>query len=109
VSDLLDGEFDVTQNIKVVDELKYELLAYVSKLFGSMLVAGEDNVRAEALSNIIISAYILGNKTGIDTDFISEKVVNKLRLNLLNNKLSNESYDLLKFIRYGCDNVQKKM
>ena len=66
----LPDDFDVTQNIKLVEKLKSEILSSVSDLFSQMIMpsknlAANSNERAQILADIIIFTYILGDKLGI--------------------------------------------
>jgi hypothetical protein len=95
----LPDDFDVTQNIKLVEKLKSELLSSVSELFSDMLVPINNNERAQTLADIIIFTYILADKLGITNTMIDSKAASKLKLNIVEqNILYTQSVNLLKHI-----------
>ena len=98
----MPNDFDVTQNIKLVEKLKSELLSSVSELFSEMLSPSNNNERSEILADIIIFTYILGDKLGISNNYIDSKAASKLKLNIVNqNILYMQSVNLLKHITRG--------
>ncbi len=95
----MPDDFDVTQNIKLVEKLKSELLSSVSELFSDMLVPINNNERAQTLADIIIFTYILADKLGITNTMIDSKAASKLKLNIVEqNILYTQSVNLLKHI-----------
>ncbi len=77
-------DFDVTQNIKLVEMLKSRLLTATADLYAN-LAEDEPNVveRGEILSNMIIITYMLSNRLGLSYSSIDIKAVKKLRLEIL--------------------------
>lgn len=101
----MPNEFDITQNIKLVEKLKSELLSSVSELFSQMLSPSINNDRSQTLADIIIFTYILANKLGISNNSIDLKVASKLKLNIVEqNILYTQSVNLLKHITRGGGN-----
>ena len=95
----MPDDFDITQNIKLVEKLKSELLSSVSDLFSQMLLASNNNDRSQTLADIIIFTYILGDKLGISNTTIDSKAASKLKLNIVEqNVLYTQSVNLLKHI-----------
>lgn len=100
----MPDDFDVTQNIKLVEKLKSEILSSVSDLFSQMIMpsknlAANSNERAQILADIIIFTYILGDKLGITNSVIDAKAASKLKLNIVEqNILYTQSVNLLKHI-----------
>ena len=92
-------DIDVTQNIKLVEKLKSELLSSVAELYRQMFSATDIKDMTETISDVIIFTYLLGNKLGIGSEAIDLKAVSKLKLNVVEkNILYNESLRLLKHI-----------
>ena len=79
----MPDDFDITQNIKLVEKLKCELLSSVSDLFLQMLAPSNNNERAETFADIIIFTYILADKLGIGNNTIDMKAASKLKLNIV--------------------------
>ncbi len=95
-----DNEFDITKNIKIIEWLKSELLESTSSLYKSMLQTSEvDNAeRSEILANMTILIYILSDRLGISYNTLDLKVLNKLKLGILdeeNNKDFNNDFKQL--------------
>lgn len=89
---------DITQSIKLVEKLKSELLTSVADLYSNMLSPNDDE-RVDIFADIIIFTYILANKLGINNNTIDAKIVNKLKLSILeDNILYTELVGLLKHI-----------
>lgn len=98
----LTDDFDVTQNIKLIEKLKSELLASVSELFCEMTEKHDINDLAETFADIIIFNYILADRLGINNSVVNMKAVNKLKLNIVRkNILYTESVNLLRHIERG--------
>ncbi len=92
-------DIDVTQNIKLVEKLKSELLSSVAELYSQMLSPNDTRNMTETFSEIIIFTYLLGNKLGIGSEAIDLKAASKLKLNIVEkNILYSESVNLLKHI-----------
>ena len=93
------NDFDVTQNIRLVEKLKYELLSSVSDLFSEMFSQSDNNDRVETLADIIIFTYMLANILGVSNSAVDAKAVSKLKLNIVEqNILYSQSVNLLKHI-----------
>lgn len=74
-------EIDVAKNLKMIDWLKAEMVDSVAELFKSLLLKSSDAV-CDALSTIIILAYILGQKVGVSFAAVDTKIKNKLNISL---------------------------
>ncbi len=79
-------DFDVTQNIKLIEKLKCELLMSVSELFCEMNEKHEIDDLVEIFARIIIFNYVLADKLGINNKVIDAKVIDKLKLNIIGEK-----------------------
>jgi len=74
-------EIDVAKNLKMIDWLKAEMVDSIAQLFKSLLLKSSDAV-CDALSTIIILAYILGQKVGVSFAEVDTKIKNKLHISL---------------------------
>jgi septal ring factor EnvC (AmiA/AmiB activator) len=98
----VNKEFNIAQNIRFVDELKSGLLNSVAELFSDLIEPNNDkDNRTEIMANIICAVYLLGSKTGIENKILNNKIIDKLRLNILEKKMCKESLEILKFIKHG--------
>ncbi|MFA5524575.1 MAG: MazG-like family protein [Tissierellales bacterium] len=80
-----DKNIDITKNIKVIEWLKSELLMAIASLY-DILVKGIQNSHdalLDAVSNIILVAYLLGKRLGISYESIDAKVEEKAKLALV--------------------------
>lgn len=93
-------DFDIVKNISVIEKLKCDLLSGTSDLFSGMTVSGTTiSERKELLAEIIISAYLLSSRLGIDLSEIDRTILNKLKTGLLEQSpLSKDKSLLYKFI-----------
>lgn len=58
------GHIDVAKSIRVIDWLKAEMVGSVASLLRSLVNGGEDLI-ADCLAGIIMTAYVLGKRVGI--------------------------------------------
>lgn len=87
-------DINITKNIRIIDWLKSELLTSVSELFKVLLnntVMAQEAVLS-AISNIIIVAYLLAKRLGIDFVQIDLKVAGKLKLEIEENHELEKSF-----------------
>lgn len=80
-----DRDFDITKTIKIIEWLKAQLLADVSQLFSGMVEGSSrrSDEHIDTLANMIILIYLLGKKLGVSYDALDVKVLNKLKLGML--------------------------
>ena len=77
-------EPDITGNIKLIEEFKSNLLSSVAQLYASMTdLKSTTKEKTEILSNIIITAYLLADKLGISYNTLDQKVLNQLKIGIL--------------------------
>lgn len=74
-------EFDIARNIRVIEWLKTELVEAVAALFKGMLKGSEEAI-LDCLASIVITAYILGRRIGVNFGRIDLKIETKLRLSI---------------------------
>lgn len=76
---------DITRNIKIIEFLKSEILTTVATLFQTLLKgarAGQD-ILIDTLANLILVTYLLGKRLGIGFSVIDTKIMEKLKIGLL--------------------------
>ncbi len=71
------GQIDVAKSIRVIEWLKAEMLGSVASLFKSMVNGGEELI-ADCLAGIIMTAYVLGKRVGIAHTLIDQRLKEKV-------------------------------
>ena len=81
---LSSSDIDITKNIKLIESFQCQLLNTVAELFTSLADAGVSNKeRADILSNIVILTYLLADRLGISYTALDAKVLNNIKLGIL--------------------------
>lgn len=94
------GQFDVARSIRVIEWLKAEMVGSVASLFKSMVNGGEDLI-ADCLAGIIMTAYILGKRVGIAHTRIDQRLKEKVSAGITDGHEIEEWYgDLTSLFRY---------
>ncbi len=91
-----DRDIDITRNIKIIEWLKSELLTDLADLNKALVNGIREEVHesvTESLSNIILEAYLLGRRLGINYSAIENRIHRKIKLGLV------EEHDIEKY--YG--------
>ncbi len=70
-------EIDITQNLRVIEWLKADLVDTTGALFKSLLKKG-DEMTGDALAAIIIICYLLGKRVGISFTTVDTCIKKKL-------------------------------
>lgn len=98
----MEGKLFVTQNIKLIEMLKSQLLGYIADLYAGMNDENESfEKRCEIFVNLIIINYVLASKLDISPSVLDINVVKKLKIAVLedNNILHNEVLELLRHLK----------
>ncbi|MDD3268972.1 MAG: MazG-like family protein [Syntrophomonadaceae bacterium] len=74
-------DIDITKNLKTIEWLKAELVDSVAALLKALLKTGNDMI-ADAVANIIIIAYLLGRRVGLNLHAIDAQIKNKLQTSI---------------------------
>jgi len=87
-----DRDFDITKTIKTIEWLKSQLLADVSQLFSGMVEgpAKRSDEHIDTLANMVILIYLLGKKLGVSYDTLDLKMLNRLKLGMLDSNNTEE-------------------
>jgi hypothetical protein len=99
-------DFDIIGNMKIVDNYKNFLLSSVADLFSTVGKGSrmDTDVVLDELSEIVILAYLLGKRFGINYSSIDERVVKKLKIGVLEeNGIEKEYQDYSKLIAFFKD------
>lgn len=80
-----EKEFDIAKNVRLIDWLKSELLTSVADLFKllSSGIKGSQEAIADCIASIILAAYLLGKRLGIQFEQIDRKLEGKIRLGII--------------------------
>jgi hypothetical protein len=87
------GDFDITKKIKLIEQLKSQLLSDVSTLYSNMIDDKEEYDNIDVIVDMLIISYLLSDQLGISFEALDLKMKNKLKLILLDNT---EKYSLRK-------------
>ncbi len=84
---IIDKELDITKNIKIIESLKCELLSDLAQLFVGMNdpMSTEATEKDDILANIIMVTYMLAKKLGVPYHALDMKILNRLKLGILEN------------------------
>ncbi|WP_203227759.1 MazG-like family protein [Calorimonas adulescens] len=74
---------DIAKNIKMIEFYKTELLSSLSFLYGAMFKGKSDDDITDALSDIVLTAYLLGKRLGMDYSEIDAHVLDKIHLQII--------------------------
>lgn len=79
------GELEITRKIKIIEQLKSQLLTDVASLFSNMAsdeISSEENLNL--LADIVIITYFLTDKLGTSYNGLDIRIINKLKMALIN-------------------------
>lgn len=74
-------DIDVAKNLKTIEWLKAELVDSVAALLKALLKTGNDMI-GDAVANIIIIAYLLGRRVGVNFQSIDTQINSKLHTSI---------------------------
>lgn len=82
---VLSQETDITKNIKVIEFLKSELLTAVAALHQNLLKGTKIGQEAilDILANLVLVTYLLGKRLGIAYSLIDSKILEKIRIGMI--------------------------
>lgn len=87
-----EKELDITKNIKIIESLKCELLSDLAQLYTGMYDSQSNEAleKDDILANMVMITYILAKRLGIPYHKLDMKILNKLKLGIIQN--DNEWY-----------------
>lgn len=98
-------ETDITRNIRVIEFLKSELLTTVASLYQNLLKGtkvGQDII-LDILANLVLVTYLLGKRLGITYSLIDAKIMEKIRIGMIEEHETEKWYgdlsDLNEYLR----------
>lgn len=74
---MLSRESDILHKLRLIEQLKADLLASVAELFQAMAQSGGKTL-AGALAAVVVSCYVLGRRMGIAFGDLDDAIVDKL-------------------------------
>lgn len=89
------GNIDITKNIRLIEQLKSELLLNTATLFSLLTDENPEIIKgrtSDAISNIIITAYLLAKRLGIEYHQIDQFVNNTLKKEINTNHEIEKNY-----------------
>lgn len=101
------GEIDITQNIKLIESYQCELLNLLAQLYSSM----QNNKigtkeRAEILSDMVIMIYLLSERLGVSFTALDTKILNHLRIGILEEEANTQWKTALLSLRKHIDKTR---
>ncbi|HKM39923.1 MAG TPA: MazG-like family protein [bacterium] len=76
-----EAELDITKSLRAIEWLKTELLGAVTLVFRA-LAQGCDNIITDALTQIILIVYLLGNRLGVGFASLDQRLSQMVRQSL---------------------------
>ncbi|MDI6604815.1 MAG: MazG-like family protein [Thermoanaerobacteraceae bacterium] len=95
----MESNFDIAKNIKNIENLKIQLLNYTASLFKAFNDDDKSLELIDDICNILITAYLLGNKLGYDFTEIDEEIRKKIKL-IPSDIKQNDEYNYKEFAVY---------
>ncbi|HOR86303.1 MAG TPA: MazG-like family protein [Bacillota bacterium] len=82
---LLNQDTDITKNIRIIEFLKSELLTTVASLYQGLLKGTKvgQEVIQDTLANLVLVTYLLGKRLGISYSLIDSRMLEKIRIGML--------------------------
>lgn len=77
---------DITKNIRLIENLKSELLGCIAHLYSQMASDRCEDIREVALdtlTDVIIISYLLSRRMGLDYAVLEREIASKIRLGLV--------------------------
>ena len=83
-----NSQVDITKTIRIIEGLKSELLTNVAQLYGNMANgrAVEKEENSNVLADMVTIIYLLAWKMGISYEEVDKKLLDKIDLNILEEK-----------------------
>lgn len=94
-------DFDITKNIRIIEMLKSQLLTDIADLYNNLYQTNSEfSERSDILADLILTTYLLSNRLGLSYNSLDLKVINKLKLGVLeeNSPLHDDVSELLRYI-----------
>ncbi|HEY5562227.1 MAG TPA: MazG-like family protein [Clostridiaceae bacterium] len=95
-------DLNIMANIKIIEELKAELLGFIADFYKELTKGG--NIAKETLLNSLASTmivlYILGDRLGFSYKALDEKMKNKLKKDLDVSNIQKEGQDFTRLINH---------
>lgn len=96
-------DFNIISNVKIVEELKAELLCIIGDFYKLLVKGSNASEKAilECISGAIIILYILADRLGYSNRIVDEEIKKKLKLGIIEkDNIEVEGKDLSKLYNY---------
>lgn len=108
----MGNSLDVTRNLRIIENLKSELLEGIAALYRHLadpVLEDTRDVAADTLSEMIVISYLLGKRLGVDYSTMDRHISKKIRLGLINeNEIEKYFGDLSELARVRSGEAQKR-
>ncbi|HCD10457.1 MAG: hypothetical protein XD37_0857 [Thermoanaerobacter thermocopriae] len=95
----MKNNLEIAKNIRSIENLKIKILGKVYSLLKAFNEDESGEVLVDNLCDILISAYLLGEKLGYDFEEIDEALQKKLKLQIIDKNFEGE-YNFSELERY---------
>lgn len=106
----MNNGLDITRSLRIIETLKSELLEDIAVLYRHLADPALEDTReiaAENLSDMIVIAYLLGKRLGVDYVTMDRHIEKKIRLGLINeNEIEKYFGDLSELARMRLDEAK---
>lgn len=106
----MSKSLDVTRNLRIIENLKSELLEDIATLYRHLadpVLEDTRDVAADTLSEMIVIGYLLGKRLGVDYSTMDMHISKKIRLGLINeNEIEKYFGDLSELARMRSGETQ---
>ncbi|MDR2899167.1 MAG: MazG-like family protein [Clostridiales bacterium] len=96
INDLGRNSYDIAANVLAVERAKSRMLSDMARVFEIMAGENADGLIEDSLADLILNAYLLSAKMGIDFAVLDNIAVNKLKLLIINDETGIFPYAELK-------------
>lgn len=100
---MVDEDFDIMGNIKLIENYKTYLLASVADLFVTMSRGNHADIEdiKDEISEVMILSYLLSKRLGLDYADIDDRMLKKLKIGLSDdNSIEKQYQDYSKLMQY---------
>ncbi len=79
----MKNEINITGNIRAIEMLKTQIISEVARLYEELQKPGYNHECIDHYASLVIAVYLLAGTTGIGFDELDAKIINRLRLLVL--------------------------
>lgn len=90
---------DIAKNIKMIEFYKTELLSSLSFLYGAMFKGKSSDDITDALTDIVMTAYLLSRRLGMDYSDLDKHMLDKIHLQIIEGHEAEKWYNDLSTLK----------